>query len=168
MEYRIRSNGNIKTMNDIRVEYSNTSLPSVWDEGIYDMLGIDPIFEGPQPTLTRYETSYRDGIQEVNGKWYTKYSIGPVFVDLLDGDGNVAATAAALNAAYVSSIDSTQAHQVRTTRNIKLAETDWRFRSDLTPSQEWKDYCQELRNISAQEGFPWDITWPDAPNTEGS
>ena len=33
-------------------------------------------------------------------------------------------------------------------RNQLLAETDWRFRSDLTPSQEWIDYCQELRDIT--------------------
>jgi hypothetical protein len=55
------------------------------------------------------------------------------------------------------------ADKVRTKRNALLSETDWRFRSDLTPSQEWKDYCQALRDITAQEGFPWTITWPDVP-----
>jgi len=41
--------------------------------------------------------------------------------------------------------------------------TDWRFRSDMTPSQDWKDYCQALRDVPAQVGFPHNITWPTQP-----
>ena len=52
---------------------------------------------------------------------------------------------------------------VRARRNDLLAETDWRFRSDLTPSQEWIDYCQALRDVPAQEGFPTNVTWPIKP-----
>lgn len=35
---------------------------------------------------------------------------------------------------------------------------------DLSPSQEWIDYCQALRDIPQQEGFPFDIQWPIEPN----
>jgi hypothetical protein len=59
--------------------------------------------------------------------------------------------------------DEEKAGQVRAERNDKLNATDWRFRSDMTPSQEWKDYCQALRDVPNQAGFPWTITWPDAP-----
>ena len=52
---------------------------------------------------------------------------------------------------------------VRQQRNALLAETDWRFRSDLTPSQEWIDYCQALRDIPQQAGFPDNVTWPKKP-----
>ncbi len=38
---------------------------------------------------------------------------------------------------------------LRQERNQKLQETDWRFRSDLTPSQEWIDYSQALRDLPA-------------------
>ena len=68
-----------------------------------------------------------------------------------------------LMATYNAVKDTEQAKSVRTTRDTKLAETDWRFRSDMTPSQEWKDYCQALRDVPTQAGFPWTITWPDAP-----
>ena len=37
---------------------------------------------------------------------------------------------------------------LREKRNQLLAATDWRFRSDLTPSQTWKDYCQALRDLT--------------------
>jgi hypothetical protein len=55
------------------------------------------------------------------------------------------------------------ASAVRQQRDNKLAETDWRFRSDLTPSQAWIDYCQALRDIPTQSGFPWTVTWPTEP-----
>ena len=38
---------------------------------------------------------------------------------------------------------------LRQERNRRIALTDWRFRSDLSPSQEWKDYCVALRDLPA-------------------
>ena len=38
---------------------------------------------------------------------------------------------------------------LRIERDRLLQETDWRFRSDLTPSQAWIDYCQALRDLPA-------------------
>lgn len=54
---------------------------------------------------------------------------------------------------------------IRTERNRRLAETDWRFRSDMNPSQDWVDYCQSLRDITQQTGFPSNVVWPVAPGT---
>jgi hypothetical protein len=59
--------------------------------------------------------------------------------------------------------DEEKAGQVRAARNDLLAATDWRFRSDMNPSQAWIDYCQALRDVTAQAGFPWDIEWPVKP-----
>lgn len=36
---------------------------------------------------------------------------------------------------------------VRQMRNEVLSQTDWRFMSDQTPSQEWIDYRQFLRDL---------------------
>lgn len=55
------------------------------------------------------------------------------------------------------------ASDVRAERNKRLAETDWRFRVDMTPSQEWIDYCQALRDLTQQEGFPLSVEWPTEP-----
>ena len=59
---------------------------------------------------------------------------------------------------------------LRERRNILLLETDWRFRSDLTPSQEWIDYCQALRDLPAtaepqldENGNLTNVTWPEPP-----
>ena len=53
--------------------------------------------------------------------------------------------------------------KMRATRNSLLAATDWRFRSDMTPSQEWIDYCQALRDLPEAEGWP-DVEFPVAPD----
>ena len=66
-------------------------------------------------------------------------------------------------AAWDAGANDRKAAEVRAERSAKLSETDWRFRSDMTPSQAWKDYCQALRDVPNQAGFPWTITWPDAP-----
>jgi hypothetical protein len=59
---------------------------------------------------------------------------------------------------------------LRIKRNQLLAATDWRFRSDLTPSQAWIDYCQALRDLPAtatpaldENGNLTGVTWPTPP-----
>ena len=59
---------------------------------------------------------------------------------------------------------------LRIERNRLLQETDWRFRSDLTPSQAWIDYCQALRDLPEnsepqlnENGELTNVTWPEKP-----
>lgn len=66
-------------------------------------------------------------------------------------------------AAYNAKKDSDKAQEVRDVRNKLLSRTDWRFRSDMTPSQAWIDYCVALRNVPEQTGFPWAVEWPTEP-----
>jgi hypothetical protein len=145
--------------------YTKANGGPTWDRTTTEVLtalGADVVFEGAQATGgTVYQYSQAAGVEQVDGKWYTKYSLGPVFIDqVVDG---VTTTAAEQEAAYKASKDAEQAKSVRATRDEKLSATDWRFRSDMTPSQAWKDYCQALRDVPSQEGFPWTITWPATP-----
>ena len=50
---------------------------------------------------------------------------------------------------------------LREERNHRIALTDWRFRSDLSPSQEWKDYCVALRDLPANFSPTIDILTED-------
>ena len=56
-----------------------------------------------------------------------------------------------------------KSNEVRSHRDSLLAETDWRFRSDMNPSQAWIEYCQALRDVPQQAGFPWNVQWPSKP-----
>ena len=140
--------------------YTKANGGPSWDittTEVLTALGADVVFEGPQATGgTVYQYSQASGVEQVDGKWYTKYVLGPVFTD---GE----TTAAEQEVAYKATKDAEQAKSVRATRDTKLSETDWRFRSDMTPSQAWKDYCQALRDVPTQSGFPWTITWPESP-----
>ena len=164
MQIRIRETGAVMYIDEFRA-YQHTHGGPSWEtttEEILNSLGADVVFEGPQATGgTVYQYSQRSGVEQIDGKWYTKYILGPVFIDqVVDG---VTTTAAEQEATYKAQKDAEQAKSVRQTRDQKLANTDWRFRSDMTPSQEGKDYCQALRDVPSQEGFPWDITWPVEP-----
>ena len=52
---------------------------------------------------------------------------------------------------------------IREERNERLDDTDWRASSDLTLSDEWKNYRQALRDITTQSD-PYNITWPTPPS----
>jgi len=139
--------------------YTNTSFPSQWTPALVEELGLDPVFESPTPTTTRYQTSYKDGVeQDAQGRWLWKWSIGPVFTDNEDG------TAAEQEAAYIARIDAEQAKSVRADRDKRLAECDWTQLSDSQVDKAvWATYRQSLRDVPAQAGFPHNITWPVKP-----
>lgn len=64
----------------------------------------------------------------------------------------------------IASATSNKASQMRSSRNRLLAECDWTQISDATVDKAiWATYRQELRDISSQAGFPWEITWPTQP-----
>lgn len=166
MEIRVRSTGQVMFEDAWRryiKEQTGKNFGQL-DEATLNDFGADVVFEGPQATGgTVYQYSQRQGVeQQADGKWYTKYVLGPIFKNTTSQDGTVT-TAAQHEAAYKAMKDAEQAKSVRSTRDGLLKETDWRFRSDMTPSQEWKDYCQALRDVPAQAGFPWEVQWPTQP-----
>jgi len=165
MEIRTQS-GQVMYESEFRTYMKETTGAS-WNqttEEVLQALGASVVFEGAQATGgTVYQYSQRAGVEQVGGKWYTKYVLGPVFADTPATETEPAKTAAENEAAYKATKDAEQAKAVRQARDQKLAETDWRFRSDMNPSQAWKDYCQALRDVPAQSGFPWTVVYPTQP-----
>ena len=53
--------------------------------------------------------------------------------------------------------------EIREHRDRLLTETDWMANSDVTMSDEWKTYRQELRDIPASNTVYEDVTWPPKP-----
>jgi len=125
---------------------------------VLEALGADVIFEGPQATGgTVYQYSQTAGVEQIDGKWYTKYVLGPIFTD---GE----TTAVEQETSYKATKDAEQAKSVRNTRTEKLKDSDWTQIADAPVDKAaWATYRQALRDITAQSGFPWEVTWPDAP-----
>jgi hypothetical protein len=53
---------------------------------------------------------------------------------------------------------------IKSQRYELLVDTDWRASSDLTLSDEWKNYRQALRDITTTQSDPYNITWPTPPS----
>lgn len=167
MEIRIRATGAVMTEQEFRA-YQQANGGPTWSQTtdeVLEALGADVVFEGPQATTTPpYEFSYRDGVQQVDGKWYTKYSVGPVFQDRPTESDQPAQTAAEQMTAYRAQKDAEQAKAVRDQRTQKLADCDWTQLADSPVDKAaWANYRQDLRDVTKQAGFPWTIDWPVAP-----
>ena len=168
MEIRNRSTGEVITTSQLKAANPNTSFPKVIGANTLDGFGYDPVLNGAAATVTApYGVSTRDGVEEIDGQWFTKFVAGPIFTDTTDDDGNVT-TAADNEAAYRASIDAEAARLARQEREGKLNDCDWTVLTDspLSTSKktEWKTYRTALRDITAAEGFPHTMTWPTEPS----
>lgn len=165
MEIRVRSSGAVMFEGEFRQLHQGLGLPHALTEEVINEWGGDVLLEGPQATGgTHYQYSMRSGAQEIDGKWYTNYVLGPVFTDTPATETEPAKTAAEQEAEYKAMKDAEQAANVRTSRTQLLKDSDWTQIADSTADKAvWATYRQALRDISAQSSFPWDITWPDAP-----
>tara|TARA_R110000868_G_scaffold103433_2_gene284827 strand:+ start:2518 stop:2934 length:417 start_codon:yes stop_codon:yes gene_type:complete len=138
MEIRLKETGVVVFYNELQNMYPNVSGPL---DDLYDV-----VFEGPQAQPTRYQTAFRDGVEQIADKWYTKYSVTD------------------MDAETIANKDAEQAANMRQARSDMLADCDWTQVADSPVDKAvWATYRQALRDITAQAGFPWTITWPDAP-----
>ena len=162
-EYRLKSDGSIKTKEELIAANKNMSMPKVWGEGVYEALGIDVVFETPQPSASgAYKTVVRNGVeQNAKDQWVQAWVEQDMFAGTTVDD--VTTTKAEHEAAYQARLDADAAAAVRSQRDGLLVETDWMGLSDVTMSSDWATYRQALRDVPSQSGFPHDITWPEKP-----
>ena len=132
--------------------FPNTSFPRIIDEAIVNSLGYDWVYEGGQPSTTPpYESVARDGVEQVSGRWQTKFKVVTA-----DTDGR-------------TSIDTSAAESKRTERDQLLKESDWTQLADkagLADSKvtEWATYRQSLRDLPTASGWPHTHTLPTKPS----
>ena len=163
MEIRNRATGAVITVSQLKAEHPAISFPNQVTLEILDTFGYDPVLNGPAAKITGpYEVSVRDGVEKINGQWFTRFVAGPIFID------NLQATAAEQATAYKAKIDARAAASVRANRNQKLTTSDWTQMADSPlPSNkkaEWATYRQSLRDLPTASGFPHTMTWPDEPS----
>jgi len=151
MQIRIRSTGQVLFQHEwekwVAVTYAK-SLSGLTPE-VVNSFDSDVVLEGPQASPTRYQVAFRDGVEQVDGNWYTKYSV------------------ADMDAEQIAAADAAQAKSVRQTRDDLLKETDWlvirSVETNTALTNEWATYRQALRDLPSQAGFPWEVQWPTKP-----
>lgn len=162
MEIRNRSTGDVITDNQLRADNPGTSFPKTLTAEVLDGLGYDPVLTGAGADISGpYQVSVRDGVQEIEGQWFSRFVAGPVFTN------NDTQTAEEQETEYRARIDSDTAKKVRQDRNAKLAACDWTVMTDSplsdTDKAAWTGYRQSLRNLPTSEGFPHTMEWPTEP-----
>ena len=140
------------TLGDLRRDNPQTSFPKKIGDAILASYGIFHVMPDPQPehdplvqTVVRdaqphRETAVDEETGETNetGRWVIGYTV-------------------------VNKPQDQAEDAVRNQRNRLLSDTDWMALSDNTMTPEWASYRQALRDITAQEGFPYSVIWPVKP-----
>ena len=143
------TNGEAKpnyTIGDLRKDNPNTSFPkSVSDETLAEY-GVFRCTSLPDPDY-----------DPITHRLVTQQPA------LVDGAWTVSRLAVAKEQAQLDAEASQTEDSVRTKRNKLLAETDYLALSDTTMSAEMTAYRQALRDITAQDGFPHNVTFPTKP-----
>ena len=148
MEVHVRATGAVMFEDELRRWLHQTGGPSydALTPEVMEAIGVDPVLEGPQPAANRYQTVYRNGVEQISGQWFTKYALA----DMSDE--------------AKAALDARQAESVRDDRNKRLADCDWTQLVDAPCDKSvWATYRQALRDITGQSGFPWEVTWPEKP-----
>ena len=163
-EYRERTTGEVKSQGEWRAAFKNMSLPKVWNSNVCDAMNIDPVLRSPAATTSAYQTSARDGVEkDSKGNWVEKYVAKDMFADTtVDGKTT---TKADHEKAYQATLDANTAASNRSTRDNKLAETDWTAMTDVTMSSAMTTYRKALRDLPTHSDWPnlADDDWPTKP-----
>lgn len=146
MEIRIRDSGEIINDSKFREMHPTTPFPYLLTDEIVNTYNADIIQESQIPTCTLTQVALRNGVEQIDGIWYTKYTIYEKNPELLVMEKTV------------------QSNNMRSDRNMLLVMCDWTQLADSKVDKEaWATYRQQLRDITLQEGFPWSVEWPAKP-----
>jgi hypothetical protein len=104
------------------------------------------IADAPQPKIT-YAQNIAEGVPEdVEGAWTRTWIVTDATFE------------------QITERTEKQSTNIRVERNRRLADCDWTQLPDSPADHEaWATYRQALRDVTAQEGFPWEVVWPEAP-----
>jgi hypothetical protein len=137
----------IYTIGQLRKDNSNTSFPRIVSDDTLAQYDVYPADFDPQPTFDVATQKIKQGdFVDRDGIWFQTWQV----VELTDEEKQQK---------YEQ-----EAEQVRVMRNNLLSKCDWTQVADAPVDQvAWAIYRQDLRDITAQTGFPYDVSWPVEP-----
>ena len=126
------------SMWDLRNDNPNTSFPSEMSNSSLELWSVYPCVEGYAPPTGECEQLVRSSISKVDGVWTQNFIVERWPLDQAE-------------------------NYVREKRNHLLSETDWMALSDVVMTEQWATYRQQLRDVTSQQSFPYDVVWPTKP-----
>ena len=135
------------TISDLRRNHPNVSFPRNISDEVLAAYNVFRVTELPAP--------------DYNSRTHRLVTQAP---SLVDGVWTVSRVAVAKDQAQIDNETAQVAANVRADRDKRLANSDWTQVADAPVDQTaWATYRQALRDIPAQAGFPWEVTWPSKP-----
>jgi hypothetical protein len=138
------------TIGDLRKDHPNVSFPRNISDEVLAAYNVFRVTELPAP--------------DYNSRTHRLVTQAPA---LVDGVWTVSRIAVAKDQAQIDNETAQVAANVRADRDKRLAETDWMVIKHLELNENipgvWEVYRQALRDVPAQAGFPWEVTWPEKP-----
>lgn len=134
------------SVGQLRQDNPQVSFPkNILDETLAEY-NVFSCAETPPPGIT-YAQNVTESFEQVGGAWAQAWVVTDA------------------SAAEIQQRTQEQGQSVRAQRNEALADSDWTQLSDAPVNQaDWVAYRQELRDVTDQSGFPWNVTWPNKPN----
>lgn len=127
------------SIGQLRRDNPNTSFPKSPSDALLAEWGVYPYTVQDRPEYDYLtQTLKQTALAEVNSAWTQGWEVSNLPVE--DAGRNI-----------------------RSQRDSLLSQTDWMALSDVTMSPEWAAYRQALRDVTAQDGFPYAVIWPTKP-----
>jgi hypothetical protein len=127
------------TSADLRRENPGTSFPDEITDEMYASYGVVPVVESEVPAYDSKTHRVTQSVRLIGSDWTQFWTVHEL-------------------------PESQASANVRAERNHLLASSDYTQLPDApVDSVAWATYRQQLRDITAQEGFPFTVTWPAEP-----
>lgn len=135
------------SIGDLRRDNPNTSYPCNPSDATLADWNLFPVTDKPTP-------AYNPATQNCN-------QVNPT---LIDGKWEMAWAVTPATPEQITERTSAKESEVRQQRNQRLSACDWTQLPDAPVLRAaWATYRQQLRDVTAQAGFPWEVVWPVAP-----
>ena len=135
------------SIGDLKRNNSNTSFPADLTEQVLAEWNVFPVIDKPAPDYNPATQNCNQVNPTLkNGEWVMTWAVTPATPE------------------QISERTSAKEAEVRQQRNELLTACDWTQLPDApTPLAPWAIYRQQLRDVTTQSGFPWEVVWPVAP-----
>ena len=152
MAYVKTTNGTVDTypynVGQLRRDNPNTSFPKRIPDDMLAEWGVYPVAFADMPSVD-------DRTQKVEQEQQPS---------LVNGSWTIGWVTSSKTPEEVQQYDDSMSQSIRSQRNALLSESDWTQVPDAPVDQAaWKTYRQALRDITSQQGFPHEVTWPTKP-----
>ena len=149
MYINVKSNIYPFNIADLPRVYPNTSFPSDYYKynNLLESYGIYVVNPVELPTInTNTEVLVETYPTSVNGMWFQVWDIQKLPKEEADA------------------LQKLQAIQCRKDRDLLLQSSDWSQVADAPVNKEiWATYRQQLRDVTKQPNFPYEVVWPNKP-----